>query len=70
MYNPAAHGTLPTQRFKAEGGSGSGNNDSGGGGSSSSSANKPAAATTATQKKLAQASKGVKSISSFFGKKK
>jgi len=73
LYDPTrhtAHGTQPMQRFKAEGGSGSGNNGSGGGGSSSSSANKPAAATTATQKKLAQASKGVKSISSFFGKKK
>lgn len=55
------------QRFKPEG---SGGNSGGPSSSSSGGSNKAPATTTAAQKKLAAASKGVKSISSFFGKKK
>lgn len=54
------------QRFKPEG---SGDNSGGPSSSSSGGSNKAPATTTAAQKKLAAASKGVKSISSFFGKK-
>lgn len=72
--SPALHKyTCTPQRFKPEGGSGSGKSSGGDPSSSSSSCgggNKAAATTTAAQKKLAAASKGVKSISSFFGKKK